>query len=279
MSAMDKLPIEPLFYSLFIKEGTWVRAYVNDLPLYTTKPDGQATSESYTLNELLVPGENKIALEVLKSLDTSLIPEPERRWTVRFQIYRQTDAHDPDKRIEDTPEFEVLQQIQFPDVYDAVEPRFRREPFFYETTFACPFDPFPEPVWKGAPKAEFDDSGVPELRDVVSEFHRAIQERDADAFLDITALKRRHEVRAFDADGYETNQAKAIREWFDLEPAIGDLDFSELHFRALQGGRVAHVTRLDGGYAFDARATKNTERRMLTDLLLTQQSGRWRVFA
>lgn len=278
----DEPIIEPLFYVLRVKAETWVRVYVNDLILYKEPPfvGQQGMSDSYALNELLVPGENRISYEVLRAKDRSMITDPGTRWAFRSELYLQTDTWDPTATLEGDMKYKVIHAFEFPTIYEEVkEKRFHRTPFFYEATFQNPWADFPEPVWKRAPEAEFDDQGLMEQRAAIEEIVDAIKSRNADAFLDAIALKMDHESSAFDSKAYKTKQPEAIREFFDMEPTVDDLDWGELHFRPLHGGRVAHLTRLDGGFALDAYCEKEPDRRLRSDFLLTQQSGRWRVFA
>lgn len=271
------MQIEPLFYALFIKDDTWARVYVNDLPLYIEKAKkGRSVSEPF--NEYLVPGKNTVSIEVLRSPDLTFL-EPERRWTVRFDVYRHTDALDPRKDISDQPKLESIFQKQFPDIMDEAEEKHRRCPFFYKTTFENPFDKHPEPVWRSAPEAEFDGEGNRGLREAVEELHTALRMQSADAFVDAMDLKMRHDSSAYDSAVYDRDQRREMREFVDFGPIVGDLDFADLHFSRLHDGRVAHVTRYDEDYVLDVRTKREPKVRLRMDLLMTQHNGKWRVFA
>ena len=269
--------IEPLFYSLFIKDDVWVRVYVNDLPLYV-EPPTKARSVSETFNEYLVPGKNSMSMQVLRS-PIFTDGAPERRWTVQFDIYRQTDAHDVRKSIEDSPELESLFLRQFPDVYESVDEEHRRIPFFYRTTFDNPFDNQPEAVWQRAPTADFDGEGNRELRKAVEEVHGALKMQSPGAFVDAMSLKMEHDAASYASPVYDTDQRIQMQKFVEFGPIVDDLDFAELHFTRLHEGRVAHVTRLDNRYVFDVSTRRDKKIRLRMDLLLTQHEGRWRVFA
>ena len=134
------------------------------------------------------------------------------------------------------------------------------------------------PAYVNAPKADFDHRGTPELREAVRQYHETIARGDTDGFMAQNAMKIEECDRAY--EGHPAFSPGALRdpmaERFQAGVEARPLVFEELHFESFLDGRVAYVTRLDGGTAL-AAASKNGDE-MENDLWLTQQGGLWRVF-
>ena len=260
-----------VFFSILVKEGAWVRAYLNDLPLYTGERG--ANSQSGTINELMVPGENELTLELV-DVPTPLY-EPYLDGAVEVRFYEVLDPRT-------TPITKrIIHEATFPEILTRAPEERRHFPFLHRSFFDPGFDIHPPP-WLAAPPATFPCAGTPELREAVRRLHAAVDGNDADQFLSEIALKLDHHERAF--EGHERASAQSKREAFRddlfahrLTPRPLDLD--ELHFEPRCGGRVAYVTRPAGGPALEAACLDMPQRRLRTDLLLTQYAGDWRVFA
>lgn len=272
------IAIEPLFYSIQKRANVWARVLVNDFPLYT-KTTQKADSVSCAFNEYLVPGENRITFQVLRSEDVSALP-PMHRWTVAARVYHKAPG------LEDTPPTANIQtvrvlELSYPDVQAEVEERFQRLPFHFAQTFQTPLiSTMPTPVWCAAPEVDFGPDGTPELRAAVMRLATALELGSADAFVAELGLKMAHYEGAYGgAPGAAASRhAQTVEQFFACEPMVRPIVLSELHFAPLHGGRVCHVSRLDGEPVLDVK-TKRERRHLRADLLFTQDAGHWRVFA
>ncbi len=267
----------PIFHSILLKEGTWARAYLNELPLYKSMFFGP-DSRSGPVNDLLVPGENLLSIELLKV--KKLEHAPVLQGAIELMLYEVLNPDVPNP--ETTPiERRDIVKLSFPDCYELVAEQHRRLPFYCQLSFD-PGVPLQRPPWLDAPECDFGCDGTPDLRDAVTRLHAALSENNVDDFLDQIALKLEHAERAL--EGEDSAKAKYKREGFRSELfkyhlQAQPLDFADLHFAPLNGGRVAHVSRIDGGFALEAVARDDPQRRLRTDLLLTQHDNHWRVFA
>jgi hypothetical protein len=260
----------PVHYTLSLLKHTWARVYLNQLPVYT-RPYRGPDSVCASVNELLVPGENEVAIELLDTYRPAS-GEPYRD-AIRFQLFELVSVEPFETR-------EIF-DLRYPGIMLEAAERFRRLPLHYRRTF----DPgvlVVEPPWMSAAETDFGCEGTAELRAAVARLHRALVEGDAEAFLDEISLKLSHGARAFPQDPDETVAAKRVvfREaLFDGPLAVAPLDLDGLHFRPLHRGRVAYVNRYDGTPALSARRRDDPEVGLETDLLMTTQQGRWLAFA
>lgn len=271
----------PIFFSLRLKRDCWARVRLNDLPLYKGNYIGP-DSISGPCNNLLVPGENELAVELLKINEVTepyLDKELAVKDTFVFELYEVTNPKASD---EAKLERRIVKDVRYPQMLDnAPDDRFKRVPFFYRDTFDPGVD-IATPPFVDAPRAAFDCDGNHELYEAVRRIHQTLEERDWDGFLDEIALKLRHGERALEGETAQTVASKRQTfkdELFPYDPRPLPLDLNELHFEPRRGGTVAFVTRKDGGYALSAPCAKDPKRQLRTDLLFTQNQGRWRVFA
>lgn len=265
----------PIFHSILLKEDTWARAYLNEMPLYRSAflgPD----SRSGPINDLLVPGENEISIELLRT--KKLHHGAFLKHAITLNVFEVTNP----EALHPTPfEQRMIVDMKFPDVMEALDTRHQRYPMYFRATFDPGVD-IADPPFAGAPEADFGCEGTPDLRDALKRLHDTVARCDVEAFLNEISLKLEHAERALEGEEAMTAKQKkdGFREQlFKFEPEPQPLDFADIHFHALLGGRVAHVTRLDGGFALDAVCRKDPKRRMRTDLLMTRHQGQWRVFA
>lgn len=274
-STLTPLSFKPVFYSFLVQQKSWARAWLNGLPLYRT-PGLGPDSRSGTVNHLLVPGKNAFRVEVLKTRPAQNAPEmPD---AVKLEFY---EVLNPNAREQEKLDRRVLASAAWPQMKDALEPRHRRLPLSYAADLDVDV-PVAVPPWLDAPPQSFGCAGTLELQRAVTEVVQTFEEERATAFLDVIALKLEHYAAAH--PGVEAVSVKAALrtfqdEFFAYRPRVRPLDFAELHFEPLCDGRVAHVTRNDGGYAIEAVCEADTKRRVEADLLLTMRQGRWRVFA
>ena len=264
----------PIFHSILVKDRTWARAYLNDLPIY--RAGVGPNSRSGPINDLLVPGENELTIELLHA--PTPIHSPTLKGAVTFMVYESLNPHAPEGvKVERR---DILEAV-FPELWQSAPAERRRFPFFYRAFFDPGVEVQPPPYLK-SPQMTFGCDGTPELRAAVQRLHAAIADNDVDRFLGEIALKLDHYEQAL--EGEPNARASYKRELFRkelfhyrLKPE--PLDLGALHFEPRAGGRVAHVTRADGGYAITAVAQDDPKRRLRTDLLFTQYAGEWRIFA
>jgi hypothetical protein len=176
----------------------------------------------------------------------------------------------------------LVHQIDWPTVWDQMPEVPRVLPFVHTSRFLVD-DRLPHPLYWDSPPTRFDLRGTPEQHEAVREVYRAFQRGDADAFLDVNRFKLEErqrsypDVREFSA-GHQRSQIAGYfgREW--LVRPVDQNHFEELSFESRAGGRVAYVTRIDGGSAVEAIAADDDTESFATDLFLTLRDGRWRVF-
>jgi hypothetical protein len=265
----------PVFYSMLVQDKCWARAWLNGLPLYKS-PFFGPDSRSGTINPFLVPGENEVGVEVLKT--KKLMHSPEMPSAVKIELYEVLNLDEPE---EAKLKRRIFAKAEWPDMKNEVAEPHRRLPLWYKASFD-PGVPVVRPPWLDAPRHDFDCAGTPELRDAVTRLHRAVEQNDADGFLHEISLKLEHYENSHPGIDHATRKAADDmfkNELFGYLPRVGPLDMGELHFEPLCGGRVAFVTRHDGGYALDAVCERDKKRRIEADLLLTVHKGRWQVFA
>ncbi len=266
--------ITPIMFSVGVLGGVWARVCVNGLPIFKGRYIGPS-SRSGDLNPYLKNGENELTIEL------RMIKHPEGHRledAVRVQLYEVLNM--------DAPENEVLKTrdvvlAQYPQILDASEREHKELPFFYRTTFDPGIEGLPDPPYLDAPTAEFGCEGTPELRDAVARFVGALASGDHDDFLDQMKLKFTHGERSM--RGFEEKTAahkrRVFHEYFlQFGPKPAPLDMGELHFEPLHDGKVAFVTRHDGGYAVSASCERSNEHAMETDLLLTRVGRGWSIF-
>lgn len=257
----------PYYFRLHQGTGVAVRAYLNDLLFYKGKGAENMTVTS-PCNHLLVPGENVFTLEIAAAPRPAIAPKVEG--PVRFTLM--VDDED------DT----TVHRVNWPELWEPLPVEQRVMPFVHVSRFQAD-EALPAPIYADAPRVSFGKEGTPELREAVRRVSRAFAAGDTEAFLDENALKLAERQRAYPdipdlAVGPQRGKiaAQLARKW-DVRPS--DLDgFSDLVFEQRADGRVAYVSRLDGGYAIEAVSADDPSVVFTTDLFLTQQDGVWKIF-
>jgi len=265
----------PVMINTFLAAGIYARLEVNDLPFYKLPLQPGPHSANGGLNQLLVPGENVIELQILRG-PTSPPPKatPAQKEIVAINIFLVTDAE------ADPVEVDILHKIVFPDIWEDEPLERRKLPYRHVSRFTPPVDIY-TPAYLNAPPAHFDCDGTPELRRAVAEIHQALAAGDGDRFVDLVSLKLEEKARAYAGATEATlaTQRERFDEFFknplDVKP-LGD--FRDIHFRPRVGGRVAEVTRWDGTPLLHAINTIDSYDQFQGNLLLTRQGGQWRAF-
>lgn len=272
---------DPYYFALRFREGVFGRAWLNDLPVQQVPTYGPDSMHGGA-NHLLVPGKNKLALEVLK-LPRLLPPPPPIPGQppvekvdilpVGMKVYQVKD-----------PNAEPLEAIEMVNVELPVALGLRvwerpELPLYYEAEFDLPF-PVPEPVYWRSPPADFSCGGTPELVKVVTEVHEALMNRDLRRFQDLLSLKHEAFAAAFPGEPAAAldRQRSASEKFFSLRYVVKPLDITRVHFQPRSGGRVAYVSGWDDRPVLEAVAEDQPGLSLRANLLLTQHDGQWRVF-
>ena len=248
-------------YGFMVSQGpdSVVRASLNDVPFYRFDGRDNVTRSGPAIH-LLQPGENVLELEIDRA------PAWSRVWIDL------TVDHDHDH---------AAARIEWPGLYDALPERRRRLPVRHAVRFTPEGEIF-TPVHLAAPARAFGCTGTPELREAVRAVHASIARRDLDGYAHQMGLAVEEQRRAYGhwPDAVDALSTRELAGFFAKDLRVRPLDLEKLHFEPRAGGRVAHVTHIDGGYVIEAvtLARGEIDERIRTDLTLTLHDGSWRVF-
>jgi hypothetical protein len=277
------MAITPVFFTITLAKGTWARVYLNDLPLYKSPYMGP-DSRSGPANYLLMPGENRISVELNQIEDH---PQERvgaidfRKDAIKVQIYTVDNPEAPEgTKLART----ILLDVEFPQIFDDTAEEHRHYPFHYERSFDLDVPELHTPLFATAPEMEFGCEGDSELVGVVQGIYALLEKGDYDGFINALELKFRCDEQALSGVSGAPTAAEKIRvmreELIAYDPKPSEpLDVAMLHFHPRRNGSVAHVTRFDDQYVLEVACQKDPKRRIRTDLLMIQHQGRWRVFA
>ena len=270
----------PLFYSLNIKQGCWARVWLNDLPLSKGIYIGPETASS-VINHFLVPGENEVAVELLKvrppdnaNMDVARVKQDQ--FELLFYKIRNLGAPESEPILRND-----ICHVRYPNFMEGAPQEHQRIPFYFQGKFK-PEVEVASPVFESAPEDSFGCDGTPELQQAVTRVFDLLENRDWDGFLDELELKFTHAQGVYPGEVKHTYAYKRKlfhEEMFPYVPVPERLSMADLHFQPLRGGRVAYVTKKDGGYAMNARCEKDPKTFIRTDFLFVKHQDRWRVFA
>ena len=257
----------PYFFIMHQGTGVAARALLNDLPFYRGLGQKNHTV-SGPANHLLLPGENVLTIEVYPA--PRPVTAPLLEGPVEFEL-----------KIDDATAATV-HKLAWPDAWAAVPASDRVLPFLHTTRFLVD-DRLALPPYWDSPPARFGLEGLPGQREAVREVHRSFVHSDVDAFFDANRLKLEERQKAYpDTADFDAGvQRQKLAGYFGREWHVRPIDqgeASDLVFESRAGGRVAYVTRADGGRAIEAIAATDPSETFAADLFLTQRDGRWRVF-
>jgi hypothetical protein len=258
------MAIIPYWFRLHHGTGVSVRMLMNDV-LFYRHPGTDNFTISGSANHLLVPGENTLTIEVLPG--TPPPAAPALRGPAELKIM----VHNAEDTLVATARWEWWNPNEEPPLPAIATGRFR------------PAGDVAEPAFVRAPRATFGPEGTASQRESVRRVHEAFRARDVPAFLDANALKLAERSRSDADDGHNgvPRMRAKLAEMLQREWDVRPLDMDELSFESQAGGRVAYVTRKDGGKALQATCLTNNPGSTITwetDLWLTQVDSEWQVF-
>jgi hypothetical protein len=274
-------PPAPYHFAVHLEEGVLGRAWLNDLPLHKVPTHGPG-SLAGGANHLLVPGKNKLALEILTLPDVAPPPpaeegQPPREQKylvpVKIKVYQVVDASAEPMVANEMVNVELPEALGF-HVWQ--KPSL---PLYHEAEFELPF-PVTEPVYWQSPPAHFSCAGTQELAAVVKDLHDSLMRRDLRRFLDLLSLKHEAFSAAFPGEPSAAldRLRSAWERFFALPYRVKPLDFTKVHFEPRSAGRVAYVSGWDDRPVLEAVTEQEHGPSLRANLLLTQHDGRWRVF-
>ncbi len=275
-------PNLPYYYTMHLEEGVLGRIWLNDLPLHkvpTKGPDSTTGGASH----MLVPGRNKLAIEILRLPPPRPKPPPPvpgqpvspeidmpRAGIKIYQVLQPDVEPITATLVVDTEIPDALGRSQYEEV---------PVPIYHEVDFDL-LTPVPEPVYWRNPRVDFPCSGTPELVAAVTELHDAVNRQDLGRFLELIAL--RHEIFAGAYPGEPAasveRQRAAVERFFGLKMAVKPLDLAKVHFEPRAGGRVAMVSGWDDRPVLEAIAVDHPGLALRANFLFTQIDGNWRIF-
>jgi len=246
----------PYTYTLSHGPDTVVRLLLNDIPFYRVPHQrDRGITETCPVDHWLVPGLNTFDIELAFA---------EERYFITFSIEESYDREHP------------IFRYEWPRVYRTL-PIVRQFPFVHGSSFTVPDLTF-RSVHLDAPCSAFPLSGNEAQQRAVMRLYDTLLRADADAFMDAMALKTAELNRAYDGHPL-VNPDKVrgqFRERFSRGLTVKPVSVDELVFESRADGRVAYVTRKDGGQPIDVETP--TGEWMAHDLWLTFHNGDWRVF-
>lgn len=271
---------EPYYFTTHLEEGVVGRAWLNDLPVHKTLVGGPDSMHGGA-NHLLVPGKNKLSLEIHS------LPPPGSIPAVGFKLYRVKEPNAypivANMLLEVTipaPRDPRASAVLRPDRGERLVPEL---PLSHEVVFDLPTEVAEAPYLR-APATVTTCAGTPELRAAVQELQDALESLDLARFTDLISLKHAWYSEAFAGDPNATidKLREGAAELFARSPSVRPLDLSRLHFEPRAQGRVVYVSAWDGGPVLEAVAPPAGEDQptmaLRTNLLLMQHDGRFRVF-
>jgi hypothetical protein len=254
-------------YSFSLTHGplVTVRATLNDLPFYRGR-GAESAALTGPANHLLLPGDNALTLEVSAPPGGASSAPPQLSFALRIDDEADTLVH----------------AVSAADLWSELPPEQRKLPWKHVSRFHADTR-LGRPACADSPRARFNRDGTPEQKEAVREIYRAFESGDAQAFLRAIKLELEDRQRAYAgvpelsaARRREKIAARFAKKWKIRQIVLRNL--KELSFESRLEGRVAFVTRRDGGAAIEAVAVGDASNRVEMDLLLMRKGSSWRVF-
>lgn len=253
-------------YSFSLAHGPLitVRATLGDLPFYRGR-GAESVALTGPANHLLLPGENVLTLEVTAPPGAAADP-PALSFALRVDDEADTLVH----------------EVRVADIWAELPPEQRKLPWKHVSRFHADTR-LGRPAYLDAARGRFGRDGTPEQKEAVREIYRAFEAGDAQAFLRAVKLELDERQRAYPGvpELSASRRREKIAARFAKKWRIRPIDLrnlKELTFESRLDGRVAYVTRRDGGAAIEAVAAGDAGNRVEMDLLLMKKGSAWRVF-
>ncbi|MEP7120266.1 MAG: hypothetical protein ABJE95_05110 [Byssovorax sp.] len=246
-----------------------VRATLGDLPFYRGRA-GEPAALTGPANHLLVPGENVLTLAIeapsVAAAAALLSAPPHLSFVLRVDDDADTLVH----------------SVSAAELWAELPPEQRKAPWKHVSRFHADTR-LVRPACAESPRARFNRDGTPEQKEAVREIYRAFESGDAQLFLRAIKLELEERQRAYPgvAELSAPRRREKIAARFAKKWRIRPVDLrslKELSFESRLEGRVAFVTRRDGGAAIEAVAAGDASNRVEMDLLLMRKGSAWRVF-
>ncbi|MEZ4296841.1 MAG: hypothetical protein R3B70_17885 [Polyangiaceae bacterium] len=272
---------DPYYFNVHLEEGVTGRLWLNDLPVHKVLTRGPRSMQGGA-NHLLVPGKNRLALEIHALPDRSPPAPPPPGQEAKKPVHILPAGVKIYQVANPNVEPLVAQEIVSVDLPVALglEPWEKPAlPLYHEVEFDLPF-PVGEPVYWHAPSSSFPCSGTKELVDAVTDVHTALVERDLARFHELLTLKHEAYAAAFPGEPSAAidRQRAASEKFFGLRYSVKPLDLTKVHFEPRAGGRVVHVCGWDDRPVLEAVAEDHPGLSLRANLLLTSHDGRFRIF-
>ncbi len=257
------MAMTPYYYIVRQMPGLALKLAINDVPFYRRAVTYNVASNG-PVNHALVRGENTVQMDLLE--DNVNPHAPNARVVLDFVVLREEDDV-------------VVHESKWPALLDLHQPEDRKLPLTHRTKFTIDTD-IPKPIWQDNAPEQFPPEGTDEQHEAVFQLHDAYRRKDVGAFLAATELKLADHKRYYgptpglDPISAERDYGAKLREPWDVRP----FDPKELVFERWADGRVAYVTRKDGGPALMATHQTDPKQTWRANLYLTRSDGKWRIF-
>ncbi|HHH10751.1 MAG TPA: hypothetical protein ENK23_01570 [Sorangium sp.] len=277
---MSSLYTQPIIANARFREGALGRVFINDLPFFQGyEKDGFSVNSG--INHLLVPGDNEVAIELLRApsprggrLEFTPDPDPKMagidvNQSVEVTVFRE--------RAPNTGDIEILCQMMFPDIWKDIDEKVRRLPYRHVMTFN-PQVSVPELAFLSATPEVIPCEGTRELQTAVRELHQTFVDKDKQRAAAVMKLQMSEYARANGNDhGSSLSEQLSALDTLFAEPlVVAPLQPEQLHFIGRAGGKVVHVERTNGEPVIDVK-TIGKPQGHASDPVFTRLDGRWQL--
>lgn len=262
--------IAPYMTRLYHGPGTWVRAWVNDLPMYD-KPVHSMSAIDFPATPWFVPGENDLVLEFAES------ERPEGLSNVAPAFDLTFFAEGPPPLPTSKPPLVPILEVKFP----ALLAELPMEKWALPTRWSTKFTPtgnIPPPIWADNPREVIPERGNPELLGALFALHQAFAKKDVDAMVEAIDLKIEDQLR-YHPGSARLNRSEIKKEHAEMltegDWKVAPFEPERLRFRSCAQGRVAYAHRDDGGPALEAH---NGPHAWKARPLFVRRGTDWKIF-
>ena len=263
------IEIAPYMARLYHHPGTWVRAFVNDLPMYD-RPVESAVATDFPATPWFIPGENELVLEIAEA------PKPESFGNAAPSFELTFFGEAPPQLPAGRPRLVPLLETKFPKLLAELPPEDWKLPVRWSAKFT-PTGNIPPPIWEANQPEKIPELGSPALLRALFGLHQAFARKDVDAMADALDLKLEDQSR------YHPGSPRLVRAEVKKEHAemlegdwkVDPFEPEKIRFRSCAQGRVAYAHREDGGPALSAR---NGPHAWKVRPLFVRQGADWKIY-